>query len=187
MKYISKKPAILLLEDGTVFHGKAAGATGTTTGEICFNTGMTGYQEIFTDPSYFGQLLVATHVHIGNYGIHNEEFESDSIRIAGLICRSFNTMYSRKAASSSIDEYFISQKTVAISDVDTRAVVRHIRSKGAMNAIVSSEITDLVKLKAMLAEVPPMEGLELSSKVTATQPYFSGNPNARYKVAVMDF
>jgi carbamoyl-phosphate synthase small subunit len=187
MKYISKKPAILLLQDGTVFHGKAAGATGTTTGEICFNTGMTGYQEIFTDPSYYGQLLVATHVHIGNYGIHHEEEESDAIRIAGLICRSFNTMYSRKSASWSIDDYFKSQNTVAISDVDTRAVVRHIRSKGAMNAIISSEITDIEKLKAMLASVPSMEGLELSSQVTTKEPYFFGNPNARYKVTAMDF
>src|ERR1043165_4529756 len=102
MKYITKKPALLLLQDGTVFHGKAAGAIGTTTGEICFNTGMTGYQEIFTDPSYYGQLLVATHVHIGNYGIHQDETESESINIAGLICRSFNTMFSRKSASSSI-------------------------------------------------------------------------------------
>ena len=187
MKYLPKKPAILLLQDGTVFHGNAAGATGTTTGEICFNTGMTGYQEIFTDPSYYGQLLVATHVHIGNYGIHHEEIESESIRIAGLICRSFNTYYSRKSASSSIDEYFKSQNTVAISDIDTRAVVRRIRSKGAMNAIVSSEILDLEKLKVMLNEVPTMEGLELSSKVTTQKPYFFGNPNARYKVAALDF
>ena len=187
MKYNPKKPAILLLQDGTVFHGKAAGKTGTTTGEICFNTGMTGYQEIFTDPSYYGQILVATHVHIGNYGIHKEEMESDSIKIAGLVCRSFNTMYSRKSASSSIEEYFLTQNTVAICDVDTRAVVRHIRNKGAMNAIVSSEITDVDKLKSMLAKVPPMEGLELSSKVTTKQPYFFGNPDARLKVAVMDF
>src|SRR4029077_18781817 len=114
MKYISKKPAILYLEDGTVFHGKAAGATGTTTGEICFNTGMTGYQEIFTDPSYFGQLLVATHVHIGNYGIHAEEVESDKINISGLVCRSFNINYSRKAATESIEDYFIKQNLVAI-------------------------------------------------------------------------
>src|SRR5262245_61500982 len=148
MKYASKPPAILLLEDGTMFHGKAAGAIGTTSGEICFNTGMTGYQEIFTDPSYFGQLLVATHVHIGNYGIHNEEVESNSIKIAGLICRTFNENYSRKSASGSIGEYFSSQNIVAISDVDTRAIVRHIRSKGAMNAIISSEILDLDKLKA---------------------------------------
>jgi len=187
MKYEEKKPAILLLADGTVFHGKSAGAIGTTSGEICFNTGMTGYQEIFTDPSYFGQLLVATHVHIGNYGIHNEEVESNSIKIAGLICRTFNENYSRKSASGSIGEYFSSQNIVAISDVDTRAIVRHIRSKGAMNAIISSEILDLDKLKAELAKCPAMEGLELSSKVTTPKPYFWGEPSARYKVAVMDY
>lgn len=186
MKYTSKKPAILLLEDGTVFHGKAAGAIGTTTGEICFNTGMTGYQEIFTDPSYFGQLLVSTHVHIGNYGIHQEEVESDSIKISGLICRSFNELYSRKSAVSSIEDYFVSQNIVAICDVDTRALVRHIRSKGAMNGIISSETTDLKTLRERLDKVPSMEGLELSSRVTTKQPYFIGNPNARYKVAALD-
>jgi len=187
MKYQPKKPAVLLLQDGTVFHGKAAGFIGTTTGEICFNTGMTGYQEIFTDPSYYGQLLVATHVHIGNYGIHVDEVESDSIKISGLICRSFNESYSRKSAVSSIEDYFIAQKIVAICDVDTRAIVRHIRSKGAMNAIISSEIHDIEKLKTMLAKVPSMEGLELSSRVSTKQSYFVGNPNAQYKVAAMDY
>src|SRR5580765_8071360 len=101
MKYSEKRPAILLLEDATVFNGKAEGLIGAATGEICFNTGMTGYQEIFTDPSYFGQLMVATHVHIGNYGIHKEEIESDGIKIAGFICRTFNTLYSRKSATQS--------------------------------------------------------------------------------------
>src|SRR3989449_7312670 len=120
MKYSEKKPAVLLLEDGTVFHGKAEGLIGTSTGEICFNTGMTGYQEIFTDPSYYGQILVATNVHIGNYGIHLEDVESDSIKIASLVCRNFNVNYSRKVASSSIEEYFIEQNLVAIADVDTR-------------------------------------------------------------------
>src|ERR1041384_24664 len=95
-------PAILLLADGTICHGKAFGAIGTAYGEICFNTGMTGYQEIFTDPSYFGQILVATHEHIGNYGINEEEVESESIKIAGLVCRNFNTYYARKQATKSI-------------------------------------------------------------------------------------
>src|SRR5689334_7631246 len=177
MKYSPKKPAILLLQDGTVFNGHAAGATGTTTGEICFNTGMTGYQEIFTDPSYYGQLLVATHVHIGNYGIHPDEIESESIKIAGFICRSFNIQYSRHAVHQSIEEYFLQQGLVAICDVDTRAIVRHIRSRGAMNAIISSAITDIESLKKELAKCPLMEGLELSSKVTTKQPYFYGNAN----------
>ena len=155
MKYKIRKPAILLLQDGKVFHGRAAGKIGTATGEICFNTGMTGYQETFTDPSYFGQLLVTTHVHIGNYGIHTSEVESESVKISGLICKSFNVMYSRKVAVQSIQEYFEEQNVIAISDVDTRAIVRYIRSKGAMNAVISSEITDIKELKKILSKVPP--------------------------------
>ncbi len=187
MKYTEKKPAVLLLEDGTYFMGHAAGATGITTGEICFNTGMTGYQEIFTDPSYFGQVLVATHVHVGNYGIHPQEVESDKINISGLVCRSFNINYSRKTATESIENYFIRQNVVAICDVDTRAVVRHIRSKGAMNCIISSMTTDIEELKKLLLKVPSMAGLELSSRVSTKSPYFAGNPSAKLKVAVMDF
>jgi len=186
MKYKTKKPAILLLQDGKIFHGKAAGKIGTTTGELCFNTGMTGYQETFTDPSYFGQLLITTNVHIGNYGIHNSDVESDGVKISGLVCKNFNVMYSRKDASKSIQEYFEEENVVAISDVDTRAVVRYIRSKGAMNAIVSSEITDLKKLKALLDKVPGMEGLELSSKVSTKKPYTTGSSSAKYKVAALD-
>ena len=186
MKTFERNPAILLLEDGTVFHGKAAGKIGTATGEICFNTGMTGYQEVFTDSSYYGQILVATNVHIGNYGVHLEEVESDSVKIASLVCRNFNVNYSRKLAASSIEDYFIEQSLVAITDVDTRAVVRHIRDKGAMNAVVSSEITDIKKLHEVLSAVPSMAGLELSSKVTTKKPYIVGNKNASYKVALLD-
>lgn len=179
--------AILLLEDGTVFRGKAAGKIGTTTGEICFNTGMTGYQEIFTDPSYSGQILVATNVHIGNYGIKDDEIESDSIKIAGFVCRNFSVPFSRLNANRSIQDYFEAQNLVAISDVDTRAIVQHIREQGAMNCIISSEISDVEELKKRLAATPGMAGLELSSHVTTSEPYFIGNPEARYKVAVMDY
>lgn len=179
--------AILLLEDGTVFEGKAAGYIGTTTGEICFNTGMTGYQEIFTDPSYYGQILVATTAHIGNYGVSDVEIESDQVNISGLVCKKFSETFSRAAASSSLQKYFEEQKIVAISDVDTRALVRHIRHKGAMNAIISAEEFDVEVLKAKLKEVPSMEGLELSSKVCTKEPYFFGDENAAHKVAVLDF
>jgi carbamoyl-phosphate synthase small subunit len=186
MKYISRKPAVLLLEDGKVFHGKAAGAIGIATGEICFNTGMTGYQEIFTDPSYFGQVMVMTNVHIGNYGVNDDEVESGSIKISGLVCKQFNEVPSRKRSSASLKDYFEKQGIVAISDVDTRAIVRHIRDKGAMNCIISSEELDIEKLKAKLKEVPSMEGLELSSKVTTKEPYFFGNPEAKFRVAIFD-
>jgi carbamoyl-phosphate synthase small subunit len=179
--------AILLLEDGTVFKGLAAGKTGTTTGEICFNTGMTGYQEIFTDPSYTGQILVATNVHIGNYGIKNDEVESDGIKIAGFVCHNFNVGYSRANADRTIQDYFESEGLVAIADIDTRALVQHIRQKGAMNCIISSETDDVEMLRKRLAETPSMAGLELSSHITTREPYFYGNPDAQTKIAVMDF
>lgn len=181
------RPAVLLLEDGTVFHGQAAGKIGTTSGEICFNTGMTGYQEIFTDPSYFGQILVATNAHIGNYGAKDNEVESGSIKIAGLICKNFTVPYSREMATYSIQEYFEQEGLVGISDVDTRAIVRHIRHKGAMNAIISSEVTDLDALREQLAQVPSMNGLELASWVSTAEPYFYGNPDSPYRVAALDF
>ncbi|HFA49681.1 MAG TPA: carbamoyl-phosphate synthase small subunit [Bacteroidetes bacterium] len=179
-------PAVLLLEDGTEFHGKSAGKTGTTTGELCFNTGMTGYQEVFTDPSYFGQILVTTNAHIGNYGTRITETESADIKIAGLVCKNFTWQYNRPLANESIQDYFESENLVGISDVDTRAIVRHIRSKGAMNAIISSETTDIGELKKQLAKVPSMEGLELASKVCTDEAYMMGNSDAIYKVAVLD-
>ncbi|MGK0387908.1 MAG: carbamoyl-phosphate synthase small subunit [Maribacter sp.] len=180
-------PAVLVLKDGTVFYGKSAGKIGTTTGEICFNTGMTGYQEVFTDPSYYGQILVATNAHIGNYGIKELDAESESIKISGLICKNFTWEYSRPMADLSIQDYFEKENLVGICDVDTRAIVKHIRSKGAMNAIISSEETDVEKLKNLLAEVPSMDGLELASKVTTLKSYIVGDETATKKVAVLDF
>lgn len=184
--YYTKLPAVLLLADGTVYHGKATGKIGTTTGEICFNTGMTGYQEVFTDPSYFGQIMVTTNTHIGNYGITSEETESGDIKIAGLVCKNFNIPFSRKQAEQSIQDYFQDENLVGISDVDTRELVRHIRDKGAMNAIISSEILDIDELKAKLAEVPSMDGLELSSQVSTKEPYYIGDKESKTKVAVLD-
>ena len=186
MTYYTKLPAVLLLEDGTVYHGKAAGKIGTTTGEICFNTGMTGYQEVFTDPSYFGQIMVTTNAHIGNYGVHDEEIESGAIKIAGLVCKNFNIAFSRKQSDKSIQDYFQEENIVGISDVDTRSLVRHIRDKGAMNAIISSEILDIEELKAKLAQVPSMAGLELSSQVSTKEPYYYGNEHSKHRVAVLD-
>jgi len=186
-KYQIKQKAILLLEDGKVFEGKAAGKIGTTTGEICFNTGMTGYQEIFTDPSYFGQIVIMNNVHIGNYGIEASEVESDGIKISGMICKKFNNGFSRKRATQSLQDYFEKDGIVSISDVDTRAIVRYVRDKGAMNCLISSEINDVEKLKEILAKVPSMNGLELSSKVATNKAYELGEKNAKHKVAVLDF
>ncbi len=187
LKYSHRPKALLVLEDGTVFEGKAAGKIGTTSGEICFNTGMSGYQEIYTDPSYFGQIIVMTNSHIGNYGIEESEVESSSVKIAGMVCKKFNQGYSRPRAQKSLQTWFEESGIVSICEIDTRALVRYIRNKGAMNAIISSEILDVEQLKAKLKDVPSMAGLELSSKVSTKTPYFFGNEKAPYKVAVMDY
>ena len=154
MKYIQKTPAYLLLEDGLFFEGTAVGKIGTTTGELCFNTSMTGYQEVFTDPSYFGQVVVMTSDHIGNYGTSPTDVESNGIKINGLICKKFSDTYSRPMADGSLQDYFEKNNIVAITDVDSRAIVRQIRDKGAMNVIISSDEFDVEKLKAQLKEVP---------------------------------
>jgi carbamoyl-phosphate synthase small subunit len=187
MKYLPGKEAILLLEDGSVYKGRAIGKIGTRGGEICFNTGMTGYQEVYTDPSYFGQIIVSTAAHIGIYGVHEKEQESETPKISGLIVNRFSENYSRVSASDSLQEYLEKHNVVGLSDVDTRQLVRHIRSKGAMNCIISSEILDPVVLKWELEKVPSMKGLELASKVTTAEPYFIGNENATYKVAALDY
>jgi carbamoyl-phosphate synthase small subunit len=186
MKYTDRPDAILLLKDGTVFKGKAIGSIGKTTGEICFNTGMTGYQEIFTDPSYTGQILVSSHVHIGNYGVYKEDVESAGMKINGLVCKFFSNDQSRPIADGTLNDYFLDQEMVGISDLDTRAIVRHVRENGAMNCIISSDNLDIDSLKIELDKVPSMEGLELSSSVTTKEPFTFGNPDAKRRVAVLD-
>lgn len=181
------KPAILLLADGTVHHGQAFGKIGITTGEICFNTGMTGYQEVFTDPSYYGQVIIMNTVHIGNYGVKDSDIESDGVKIKGLIGRNLEEQYSRKQAKGSLEEYLISQNIVCIEGVDTRSLVTHVRTKGAMNCIISSEILDVDQLKAELAKVPSMDGLELASHVSTEKEYEMGDPSSPIKVAVLDY
>lgn len=186
MKYKQREQAILLLSDGTVFYGKSIGIKGKTFGEVCFNTGMTGYQEIFTDPSYYGQIMVAATAHIGNYGIHQDEVDSDGVKIAGLICRNFSFDYSRPDAEESLLEYFSKINLIAISDVDTRALVSYIRDNGAQNAVICTDGTSIEDLKQELANIPNMKGLELASVVSTKEPYFFGNENATYKVAALD-
>jgi carbamoyl-phosphate synthase small subunit len=186
MKYQQRKKAIVLLADGTIFYGKSVGIEGTVTGEICFNTGMTGYQEIFTDPSYFGQIMVTTNAHIGNYGVNPSEVESDGIKISGLIVRNFSFEHSRVDSNGNLKDWFVKHNLVAISDVDTRALVSYIRDHGAMNSIISTEIDNIDDLKVQLSNVPSMEGLELASKVSTKEPYFVGDENSDLKVAALD-
>ncbi len=187
MKHQPRKKAFILLANGTIFYGKAVGNKKESSfGEVCFNTGMTGYQEIFTDPSYFGQIMITTNAHIGNYGVKDEEVESEGIKIAGLVCKNFSYHYSRSAASDSLENFLEKNNLIAISDVDTRALVSYIREHGAMNAVISTEIDTIDQLKKQLAETPNMDGLELASKVSTTKPYFFGDENATYKIAALD-
>lgn len=186
MEYNKREQAVLVLNDGTVFYGKSVGVRGTAYGEICFNTGMTGYQEVFTDPSYFGQIMLSTTAHIGNYGVNEEEVDSDGIKIAGLVCKNFSFYHSRPNSSSNLLEYFEKQNLIAISDVDTRALTAYIRDNGAMNAIISTDGTSVEDLKEKLKTVPSMEGLELSSKVSTKEVYYFGNENAAHKVSALD-
>ncbi|RYY49621.1 MAG: carbamoyl-phosphate synthase small subunit [Chitinophagaceae bacterium] len=181
------KKAILILEDGTIVHGKAFGKTGTATGEICFNTGMTGYQEVFTDPSYYGQVIIMNTVHVGNYGVKPEDVESNSVKVKAVIGRNLEEKYSRFLSDNSLQQYLESQHIVAIDEVDTRALVAHVRTRGAMNCIISSEDLDIDTLKRKLAEVPSMDGLELASVVSTTESYTLGNDNEDLRIAVLDF
>ncbi|MBK8885942.1 MAG: glutamine-hydrolyzing carbamoyl-phosphate synthase small subunit [Saprospiraceae bacterium] len=187
LEFSNKSKAVVLFEDGSFYEGSAAGIIGTTTGEVCFNTGMTGYQEIFTDPSYYGQVLVTTNVHIGNYGTKLSDDESEKVQISGLICRNFTNEFSRTIADSNLQQYFEKNNIVCIYNIDTRAIVRNIRSKGAMNCIISTEIFDKEVLEKMLAKVPSMEGLELASVVSTKESYDLGDENALIRVGVMDF
>ncbi|MGG9960987.1 glutamine-hydrolyzing carbamoyl-phosphate synthase small subunit [Ferruginibacter sp. SUN106] len=187
MSNTSSRPAILVLEDGNVFYGKAFGKIGTSTGEVCFNTGMTGYQEVFTDPSYYGQVLIMNSVHIGNYGVKAGDVESDGVKVKAVIGRNLEEKYSRFMADVSLQEYFEAQQIVAIDGIDTRALVAHIRTQGAMNCIISSEVLDVAALKAALKEVPSMDGLELASVVSTTEEYFLGDETSALRIAVLDF
>lgn len=177
--------AYLLLADGFLIEGKAIGKIGTSGGEICFNTGMTGYQEIYTDPSYYGQIIVNTTAHIGNYGTVSEEQESDSPKISGLVVNEFSEEFSRKTAKESLQAYLEKHGVVGISGIDTRQLVRYIRSKGAMNALISSVLTP-EQMKEEIKKVPSMDGLELSSLVSTKKSYFFGDPKATYKIAALD-
>ncbi|HLX93516.1 MAG TPA: glutamine-hydrolyzing carbamoyl-phosphate synthase small subunit [Puia sp.] len=187
MNNSSVENAILMLEDGTIHHGNPFGKRGTTSGEICFNTGMTGYQEVFTDPSYFGQVLIMNSVHIGNYGVKDSDVESGSVKIRGLIGRNLEAQFSRKLATGSLDDYLKFNNIVCIEGVDTRALVAHVRTQGAMNCIISSEIQDIGRLKSELQKTPCMDGLELASCVTTESEYEAGNPESPIRIAVIDY
>ncbi len=189
MTFIAKPtpdPAKIALADGTVVTGIAVGQRGETSGELCFNTSMVGYQEIISDPSYYGQIMMMTYPHIGNYGATDEDMEAARPMVAGLVVRQFSKNYSNIHADESLDSLMKRHGLVGISGVDTRRLVLHIREKGVMNAVVSSVDLDDESLVEKARRVPDMSGLELASRVTTKAPYdFTVGEGAR--IAVYDF
>ena len=186
--FLSQKPAILFLENGLFFKGYALGSIGTTTGELCFNTGMVGYQEILTDPSYCGQLITMTYPHIGNYGTNNQYIESTQIQASGFIVKEGAKYPSNYLSQQSISEYLKQYNIVGIQGVDTRAITRVIREQGAMNAIISSENLDFNVLTEQLSQTPSMEGLNLTNQVTCKKSYkYKNSISGEFKVAALDF
>ena len=178
--------AILLLADGRIFEGKSFGYQGETTGEVCFNTGMTGYQEILTDPSYCKQIVTMTSPHIGNYGINEEDIESENIQVAGFVIKEETMTPSNWRSTQSLGEYLKKNKIVGIKEIDTRSLTRHIRDKGAMNGIISSNDLNIQTLEKKLKKSPDMNGLDLAKDVT-TQKKYKWPGKGQYKVAVIDF
>lgn len=190
----SQRPkAVLMLNDGTRFEGRAFGALGTIVGEICFTTGMTGYQEVVTDPSSTGQIMVMAAPHVGNYGVKqaeqplDSESESTQVSISGLVVKRYSEVWSRAGSTGSLDAILKEAGIPGISDIDTRKLVRHIRDHGVQNAIIDTTGLDDGALRARLAEAPAMAGRELASKVTGKELREYGDPEAPYRVALLDF
>ncbi len=186
--FLSKKPAVLLLENNQVFHGYAIGKTGTTSGELCFNTGMVGYQEILTDPSYCGQMVLMTYPHIGNYGVNKNDIESRNIQVAGFIIKDLTIEPSNYSSNQSLNQYLKNNNITGICGLDTRAITRVVREHGSMNAIISSENLDLNVLTEQLSQTPSMEGLNLTNQVTCKKSYkYENSISGEFKVAALDF
>ena len=183
----NKKPAILILDNGKFFSGYAFGKLGTTIGEVCFNTGMTGYQEILTDPSYCGQLVTMTYPHIGNYGVNKEDIESHTIQVSGFIVKEGSDYYSNYRASNSLEKTLKENNIVGIQGLDTRALVRCIRDEGAMNGIISSKNLNVKDLAEKLKKHPSMDGMDLAKKVTCKNSYKWNLSHNTYKVAAIDY
>tara|TARA_B100001142_G_scaffold330234_1_gene397203 strand:+ start:8315 stop:9412 length:1098 start_codon:yes stop_codon:yes gene_type:complete len=184
---INKKCKILF-QNGRVLEGKSLGYIGTTGGEVCFNTGMTGYQEILTDPSYKGQMVTMTYPHIGNYGVNHQDVESKKIQCSGFIVKQATEFPSNYRSTSSLDTYLEENKIVGIQNIDTRMITRMIRDEGAMNAVISSSDISDDNLRAALESLPDMNGLDLAKEVTCQQPYiYKDIVNQKYSIAALDY
>lgn len=183
---MEKKKAILLLEDGTTFSGYSFGYFGEATGEVCFNTSMTGYQEVITDPSYAGQIITMTYPMIGNYGVNKEDMESTAPVMCGFVVREYSEVYSNWRAEESLDKFLVTHKIPGIEGVDTRKLTRHIRDKGAMRGIISAVEFDQKKLMDKILVSPKMEGWDLATEVSTKKTY-AFSKEGKYKIIAYDF
>ena len=182
------KKAMLVLDDGRSFEGELIGSEGETVGEVCFNTGITGYQEILTDPSYCQQIVTMASPHIGNYGVNSLDEESDKVQVSGFILKEETIYPSNWRSEGSISNYLIKNNITGIKNVDTRAIVSHIRDEGAMNGIISSTNHNKESLLKKLKSVPSMDGLDLVKQVTCRNKYlYNTSEKTNYNVAVIDF
>ena len=179
--------ALLVLEDGETFVGEAFGATGTSTGEVVFNTSLTGYQEVLTDPSYHRQLVAMTTPHQGNYGTTGLDAEASAVQVAGFIVRSASRMHSNWRATGGLDDELTDGGVVGISEVDTRRLARHIRSAGAMRAGISSELEDPAALLEIVRAAPQMTGADLAREVSTNTVHDIAAADARFRVVAYDF
>lgn len=181
-------PALLVLEDGTAFRGRSIGAPGTVTGEAVFNTGMAGYQEVLTDPSYRRQIVAMTAPHVGNYGLNDADMESDRIQVAGYVVKEAARRPSSWRAEQDLRTALADAEVIGIEGIDTRRLTRHLRQRGAMRAGLSTEVLDVDALLEQVVAAPPMEGLELASEVTTAEPYLvPAEGQRRFRVAAIDF
>ncbi len=168
--------AALALEDGTVFFGESFGAPGTVSGEVCFNTSMTGYQEILTDPSYRGQILCMTAPQIGNYGVNADDIESGKLQMAGFIVREASRIASNFTATGTLGDYLAQAGVVGLSGIDTRALVRRLRIRGAMTGVISTDVLDADRLVEMARSAPDLVGRDLVAEVMPGQPSLWNEP-----------
>lgn len=186
---MARSLALLLLADGALYRGHALGARGISYGELCFNTGMTGYQEVYSDPSYYGQILISTTAHVGNYGVLDSESESKGPQVSGVVLNSYSDYISRAAATKSLEDYLIEHNRVSITGIDTRSVVQHLTQTGTQNALIcsASPPSSIEALKEILYKAPTMEGRDLSAQVTTSEAYSFGPSTPKYRIAVLDF
>jgi carbamoyl-phosphate synthase small subunit len=184
---MADRQGFLLLEDGTLFLGQLVGPEGPTVAEVVFTTNMSGYQEVFTDPSYQGQIVVMTAPQIGNYGVNTEDPESSRPQVSGIVVRELSPTYSNWRATGGLRPWLVDHGVPALTEVDTRRLTRHLRARGVMRGVMAAGSVPTAEVLAVLEGCPGMQGLDLASVVSTREPYLWGEPSAPYHVVAYDF